>query len=338
VGSIGSLLKKAGLTVSLWLLSFSVYLQGSVFLDVGFIVRDDSGAIATPGTMWALVVANPSSSLPGELTKNSSLTLGNKAAARADFAGKEIATGSKIGTAMIVATGQVDNNNSILATINWTDQDYMAIQAGGLIGLYWFPGITGSTTVLPENNFQIGGLQETIVDVGSGGDAGMIVPTNSGQNFTIAYFDNVVTAGESRLPPSRFTAIDIPPSGYQIWRDSHFTSNQITAGDASSDADPDGDGLINLLEYATGHPPLLSSAAPLTLTRVDASSALLQFDQIADPELHYRVEATEDLALTPWPDVVFESSGAENVAERIERSQPFTSGQRFFRLQVDFVP
>jgi hypothetical protein len=288
--------------------------------------------------MWALVVANPSSSLPGELTKNSSLTLGNKAAARADFAGKEIATGSKIGTAMIVATGQVDNNNSILATINWTDQDYMAIQAGGLIGLYWFPGITGSTTVLPENNFQIGGLQETIVDVGSGGDAGMIVPTNSGQNFTIAYFDNVVTAGESRLPPSRFTAIDIPPSGYQIWRDAAFTQIQIDAGDAAPDADPDGDGLANLLEYAAGQPPLLSSAAPLTLTRADASSVLLEFNRIADPELRYRVEATDNLGLSPWPDLVFESSGAGNLEKLVELSQPLSSGQRFFRLRVDFVP
>jgi hypothetical protein len=166
----------------------------------------------------------------------------------------------------------------------------------------------------------------------------MTVPANSGASITVAYFDTNTTDSPSSLPISRFTAIEVPPSGYQIWRDAAFTQIQIDAGDAAPDADPDGDGLANLLEYAAGQPPLLSSAAPLTLTRADASSVLLEFNRIADPELRYRVEATDNLGLSPWPDLVFESSGAGNLEELVELSQPLSSGKRFFRLRVDFVP
>jgi hypothetical protein len=239
-----------------------------------------------------------------------------------------------------MATGQIDTLNSVSRAITWTDEDYETIQAGGLIGLYWFPGIDAATAVLAKSDLAIGGLQETVPDPGSSNQnaAGMTVPANSGASITVAYFDTNTTDSPSSLPISRFTAIEVPPSGYQIWRDAAFTQIQIDAGDAAPDADPDGDGLANLLEYAAGQPPLLSSAAPLTLTRADASSVLLEFNRIADPELRYRVEATDNLGLSPWPDLVFESSGAGNLEKLVELSQPLSSGQRFFRLRVDFVP
>jgi hypothetical protein len=234
-----------------------------------------------------------------------------------------------------MATGQIGSENDVVEVITWANEDFENIQAGGLIGLYWFPDTTGSTAVLPENNFQIGGLQETNPDADSGGDAGMIVPSNNGQTLKIAFYDNIFNS-TSRLPPSRFTAINVPPSGYQIWRDAEFTPTQIALGDADPDADPDKDGWVNELEYATSSPPLDANPSPLTLTRVN-DTVELQFERVADEELSYRIESTQDLSSSPWPDIIFESSGVENLAGSVDVSETLGPGERFFRLSVDAI-
>lgn len=235
-----------------------------------------------------------------------------------------------------MATGQVNYEGIMQKTIIWTDDDYTQLQAGGLIGFYWFPGILAETAVLPASGFAIGGIQETAKDVASGGNAGMTVPANGGGSYSIAYYDTEITEGASLLPVSRFTAVKIPPSGYQVWRDDLFTTIQIEAGDGDPGADPDGDGLANLLEYATGGNPLVGGPSPLVLNRL-GESVVLAFNQIADPELRYRIEATDDLGISPWPDVVFDTSGVANVDDLIEASILIRPGRRFFRLRVEFV-
>ncbi len=310
----------------------------SVSIEFGFgWLREPSGEIATPGSLGVLLVAPPGETLPGGLQVNSSLSENNIATARADFGGASIVPGSVIGNSLIVATGQIDEQGDFQKLIVWDDQGYEMIEVGDLIGFYWFPGIAAETGVLPESDFSIGGMQESQLSGGEfDGNQAMIVPPNVGSNWTIAYFDADSTGDPSSLPPSRFTAIHVPPSGYQVWRDLEFTQAQIEAGAAAPEADPDGDGLPNLLEYATGSSPLEPSTNPLTIAHGD-ETLRLQFNQIADPELRYRIEATDDLSLSPWPEVVFESSGVDNVGEQIEISPPLSSGQRFFRLRVDFL-
>jgi len=238
----------------------------------------------------------------------------------------------------ILRTGQTNINGDVEVTITITDEDYQTIQPGDRFTLYWFPNINAATHVLPNSDFTIGGIQETVPDINSNGDGGMIVPTNAGQVLNVYYFDADFTESPSSLPVSRFTAIKIPPSGYQLWRDEVFTPAQIDAGDAAPEADPDGDGLSNLLEYATAQSPLSPGQGPLNLSRMDAATLALQFERVADPELRYRIEATDDLEQSPWPDLVFESSGSDNLAGRIELNQPLGPGQRFLRLQVDALP
>lgn len=313
--------------------------SGDVRIDFEFgLLRHVTGEVAAPGSLWALVAAAPGSPLPGGLAQDSSLGVENIPFARADFGSATIAPGSNVGNAVIMATGQVgENPDEGVASdfIELTNDDYERLQAGGLIGFYWFPGILEETAVLPASGFAIGGIQETAADVDSGGNAGMTVPANGGGAIVIAYYDTESTEGASLLPVDRFTAIHVPPSGYQVWRDV-FTTSQLEAGDGDPGADPDGDGLANLLEYATGGNPLLGGPSPLVLNRL-GESVVLEFHQVADPELRYRIEATDDLGISPWPDVVFESSGVANVDGLIEITRPIQPGRRFFRLRVEFV-
>lgn len=321
------------LLLTLGFVTFSS-VKADVTLNLEFgLIREVDGHIAQSGTLWILVVAAPDSELPGGLKENTSLTSSNIPAVRTDFAGSTILPGSTLGTASIVASGILGSNHDIVDEVKLTNQDYNIIQAGGLIGLYWFPGINGSAAILPQSNFQIGGFQESVVDFNTGGNAAMVVPTNGGQTLTIAYYDSVFTGGLTKLPPSRFTAIHVPPSGYQVWRDAEFTALQITNGDGAPEADPDKDGWLNLLEYATESPPLEANLNPLTLTKVNQTLEL-QFKRIADPELRYRIEATPELDASPWPDLVIESSGLENVEELVTHSEAIGPGERFFRLSV----
>lgn len=187
--------------------------HGNVTLNFGFgNLRDASGSLAPAGSLWALIIAPQGETLPGGLDQDTHLTEDDLASARADFGGATIAPGVNIGNATVMATGQLGEPGILDLFILWTNQDYATIQAGGLIGLYWFPGINAESTLLPESGFAIGGLHETSADPGSGGNAGMIVPANGGQTLSIAYYDENITGGASRLPVERFTGIEVPAS------------------------------------------------------------------------------------------------------------------------------
>ncbi len=86
----------------------------------------------------------------------------------------------------------------------------------------------------------------------------------------------------------------IAPSGIRLWRKNHFGST-TNSGDGANHADPDGDGLTNLMEYALGSHPLShsSSAVPSIATERDGLSFGIPATPPAD--VIYRVQASSDL-------------------------------------------
>jgi surface-anchored protein len=133
-------------------------------------------------------------------------------------------------------------------------------------------------------------------------------------------------------------AVSVLPA-YETWRrdGSRFTAAErddlALSGPA---ADPDQDGLPNLLEYALGAEPRLADAvdfAPVFLA--SASTPTLRFNRVADPLLTYRVESSTDLA--SWT-VIGTSTGAQNVAGPVDFADPSplspASPRRFLRLRV----
>lgn len=124
----------------------------------------------------------------------------------------------------------------------------------------------------------------------------------------------------------------IPDGTYTAW------TNQIDWGNATPTAvaDPDGDGLNNLMEYALGRDPAQPDGTEaVTLGRSeDGEQLTLTFDRIADPALTYVVEASSDLR--NWSPV-FASTGDENEAGAItvtDGGAVADEASRFLRLAV----
>lgn len=121
--------------------------------------------------------------------------------------------------------------------------------------------------------------------------------------------------------------------------------------DAEASADPDRDGLVNLLEYALAAPPLASSPAAteaLTVTRENARHAAIRFtlgDYLSG--VTAAVEAATDLA-GPWQTVWEHGQGTEHplVVESVKSDGKITltvraaeplsaeAPRRFLRLKV----
>ena len=143
------------------------------------------------------------------------------------------------------------------------------------------------------------------------------------------------SAGASATPSSALSSL-------QSWRVTHFGTPEA-AGEASDTADTDGDGLVNLLEYALGSVPTdpASTALPSLqlsdLSPPPSSPALaLTFTRVADPALTYTVQGTDDLASANWLPI-WTSSGEANTAGpvTVTDSQALSATpRRFLRLQV----
>lgn len=119
------------------------------------------------------------------------------------------------------------------------------------------------------------------------------------------------------------------------WREIHF-SNTANAGPGADSADPDGDGLSNLLEYAIRADPLRPDAAERFVLSLPDAHLQLDFRTIMDPSLTYTLEAgdrPESGTATLWS-----SSGTTNRIESqsIRDSAVLsTESRRFLRLRVD---
>jgi hypothetical protein len=113
------------------------------------------------------------------------------------------------------------------------------------------------------------------------------------------------------------------------WRMQHFNTT-AASGNAADLADPDGDGLVNLLEYATLSDPMDSNAQAATLIK---QGATMTFTYTKNPnaiDVTYIVEWSDSLS-GGWSSVdVVEQANGNQVTATI----PATTACRFVRLRV----
>jgi hypothetical protein len=92
--------------------------------------------------------------------------------------------------------------------------------------------------------------------------------------------------------------LDITPIG--TWRQSKFASSE-NAGNAADNADPDGDGLINILEYAFNTDPNVPNPSPVSFAVVnDHLTLTFKRTHPAPSDITYWFEVTDDLASGVW--------------------------------------
>jgi len=84
------------------------------------------------------------------------------------------------------------------------------------------------------------------------------------------------------------------------WRQAHF-GTAANSGTAADTADPDHDGLMNILEYAFNTDPLAASAYPLAFALTNGHLAVT-FNRMhpAPPDISYLFEVSGDLASGVW--------------------------------------
>jgi hypothetical protein len=129
------------------------------------------------------------------------------------------------------------------------------------------------------------------------------------------------------------------------WRHSHFDPEELNLPDISGpDADPDGDGLENLLEYAFGgHPQRPSRAYAPTSGVREISGQLyptISYTRIkAAPDLAFHIERSTDLVTWSPADTepveIIDLGNREAVTVRA--SQPVTARSGFMRVRVELL-
>lgn len=156
--------------------------------------------------------------------------------------------------------------------------------------------------------------------------------------FNLEFYARYNTTGTSTRLDQITVTHSASPGGLtpiQSWRNGYFSSTE-PLGEAADDADPDGDGIPNLIEYATGTDPTVASPAPINLGRNAEGFLTLAFTSIADPALTYRVLGSDTLAPDSWAPV-FSETGATLGAgpQLVTDDKPFTAQpSRFLRLSV----
>lgn len=116
------------------------------------------------------------------------------------------------------------------------------------------------------------------------------------------------------------------------WRQTHFGTTANT-GDAADSADPDNDGLANLLEYALGTGPNATNASPLVLAR-SGNVLTLSYPHVGDPTITYHVDATNDLAATWTLDTTGKTFTTPGTAVHTDTADLSAQTRRFLRLRV----
>lgn len=123
----------------------------------------------------------------------------------------------------------------------------------------------------------------------------------------------------------------------RAWRLHYFATEEVV-GEAADLADPDGDGLPNLVEYALGADPRGATAVPV-VTLVEGRPALVFTRMRPATDVVYAVEASGDLL--EWTRIwtgaehPLVDGGARSVVEVVpDAAAVAPAGRRFLRLRI----
>jgi hypothetical protein len=139
-----------------------------------------------------------------------------------------------------------------------------------------------------------------------------------------------------------FTLMTLPAlalTPIESWRQQNFQST-TNAGSAADTADPDGDGIVNLLEYALGLPPKTGSRVGLPAAGKTSDGRLLTITYQRNPaltDLTYEVEAANELGA--WTTIARSTAGGatSNLGGRSEFIETGTVIKTVTVIDLSFI-
>ncbi len=183
---------------------------------------------------------------------------------------------------------------------------------------------------------------------GTGGTVGTISADNSvlgtvangstGLAFSYDASSGKLLVGQPSAKQVSIFSVNVPRSHQELWRFTNFGSYDSVASGADS-ADPDDDGLNNLLEYALGIDPNASGMIPATLALngTNLEYTYTRSTAAKDAGVTYQVLWSDTLEVASWSaqDVTEQITSTEGALETVKATVPKGSGgKRFMRLQV----
>jgi type VI protein secretion system component Hcp len=224
----------------------------------------------------------------------------------------------------------------------------LTLQAGNGVFVFFGPGVTVVNSGTAWLNAS-GSLEALNAALNGGGLSYHGYPNFTGNDtIQLTLNDNGYAGAGGPLSASTAIAVAVFPNRTVLWRTEFFTAEQLADPSLEANlwgdlADPNGDGIPNLLAYALGLHPLDPIAGPMPtpeLTEIDGQQRLsISFVRVRDSGLEFRPWVSSSLS-GPWetgPEHVEEVElvDLENGYERVtylDRSS--TEGRRFFQLEV----
>jgi hypothetical protein len=170
---------------------------------------------------------------------------------------------------------------------------------------------------------------------------GTVANGGSGLVFSYAPAANKLLVGQPLANQVSYFGTIVMHTHQELWRFTNFGSYD-SAGSAADSADPDGDGLNNLLEYALGTAPNTSGVMPASLASSGANLEYTYTRSTAakDNGVTYQIEWSDTLAAGSWSTetVTQEITSTQEALETVKASVPKgNGGKRFLRLKVQAV-
>jgi Putative Ig domain len=325
---------------------------------------------ATPDKVELLVVGtgSPGSTVDmrGMVIKDYSSNMGTDNGGKFVFANSSLWSAVPAGTLIVLSNGTTEVEDLVvsdfLLRVNLGDTDYFTsygtfdiattemveLKAAGYGTLGSAGGIHAMATGVAGAYYTAFTGPKIIATGQSGTNAGVFANNTTS---TLADFNGTDATGNIALASLTFgtgnnttnqTYINslrtAPLSALETWRAATFAGtaaagSTATIGLGADAADYDGDGIANLIEYATGTDAKLANASPLTLGQ-SGSFLTLSYPVIADGTLVYTVGASSDLAtgFTPGGGTINTVGGIATYTDNMD----ITTGgaKRFLRLGV----
>jgi hypothetical protein len=322
-------------------------------IEVGFTDAGTNYLTADTNTFFANV---PGILLPGETYSDIVFAVAiDPAAPPGDYFGSvTIMGGSNIFAADNLGS-QSFQVSSPAVSISATVTD--AFEFGALPGAFVISRV-GATNIDLTVNYVIGGTASNGVDYSSISNSIVIPPgTTSAAIAIVPLTDNAVDGDETvvltlsgtstyNLSASVSATVTIHDTPFNMWRLAEFGTNANNSAISGDFADPDGDGIANLLEYALHLNPNVVDTAGLPTPQIDPACGcltLIYTKVISAIDLAYTAEAASDPG-GPWSTngittAVIADNGVTQAIEASDAGNPFAATiQRFMHLRVTRLP